>query len=155
MLPVALNHIFITAKIIRNKYAVQRHEQTHIENRERKETCTICGLKLFNKTNLYSHMQTHKENREKRHKCEFCSKAFYEKGPLNIHRRIHLGQMIPCTLCSKQFFRQIDLERHMSSHSATAINTDTKKIVSCTEIIIFVYIFIKELFLIVEIFRTL
>ncbi|TMW44381.1 hypothetical protein DOY81_010538, partial [Sarcophaga bullata] len=117
----------ICSKILHNKYAVQMHEKTHIENRERKETCTVCGLKFFDKRNLYSHMQIHKENREKRHKCEFCSKAFYDKGGLNIHRRIHLGQMIPCTLCSKQYFRQIDLDRHMSSHSATTINTDTKK----------------------------
>lgn len=106
------------------------HEKTHNENRERKETCTVCGLKFFDKRNLYGHMQTHKENREKRHKCEFCTKAFYDKGGLNVHRRIHLGQMIPCTLCSKEYFRQIDLDRHMSSHSATTINSDTKKRVS-------------------------
>lgn len=103
------------------------HEKTHLENRERKETCKVCGLKFYDKRNLYSHTRIHKENREKIHKCEFCNKAFYDKGGLNIHRRIHLGQMIPCTLCSKQYFRQVDLDRHMGSHSATTINTDTKK----------------------------
>ncbi|KAM7349575.1 uncharacterized protein ACRADG_008449 [Cochliomyia hominivorax] len=117
----------ICSKILHNKYAVQMHEKTHIENRERKETCKVCGLKFFDKRNLYSHIRIHKENREKIHKCEFCNKAFYDKGGLNIHRRIHLGQMIPCSLCSKQYFRQIDLDRHMSSHSATTINSDTKK----------------------------
>ncbi|XP_037822276.1 zinc finger protein 429-like [Lucilia sericata] len=117
----------ICSKILHNKYAVQMHEKTHMENRERKETCKVCGLKFYDKRNLYSHKRIHKENREKRHKCEFCNKAFYDKGGLNIHRRIHLGQMIPCTLCSKQYYRQIDLDRHMGSHSATTINTDTKK----------------------------
>ncbi|XP_046802249.1 zinc finger protein 701-like [Lucilia cuprina] len=117
----------ICSKILHNKYAVQMHEKTHMENRERKETCKVCGLKFYDKRNLYSHKRIHKENREKKHKCEFCNKAFYDKGGLNIHRRIHLGQMIPCTLCSKQYFRQIDLDRHMGSHSATTINTDTKK----------------------------
>lgn len=103
------------------------HERTHIENRERKETCKVCGLKFYDKRNLYSHKRIHKENREKKHKCEFCNKAFYDKGGLNIHRRIHLGQMIPCSLCPKQYFRQIDLDRHMGSHSATTINSETKK----------------------------
>ncbi|XP_065364145.1 zinc finger protein 39-like [Calliphora vicina] len=117
----------ICSKILHNKYAVQMHEKTHMENRERKETCKVCGLKFYDKRNLYSHKRIHKENREKNHKCEFCNKSFYDKGGLNIHRRIHLGQMIPCSLCSKQYYRQIDLDRHMSSHSATTINSDTKK----------------------------
>ncbi|XP_065363461.1 zinc finger protein 423-like [Calliphora vicina] len=121
------NICLICSKVFPSKYAAQAHAKTHIRNRERKETCKVCGLKFFNKPSLYAHKRIHNENREKKHKCDFCNKAFYNKGALNIHRRIHLGQMTPCSLCTKEFFRQIDLDRHMVSHSAAEINSNTKK----------------------------
>lgn len=122
--------MFVEAKVLTTKYKVILHEKTHIENRERNETCDVCGLKFYSKIILKSHMRTHLENREKPHKCEFCDKAFFYKGGLNVHRRIHLGQMISCSFCSKQFYRQVDLDKHMHSHSVARINSNTKQRVS-------------------------
>lgn len=130
MVPKYYVNNLVLAKILHNKYALQKHEKTHLENRERKAPCPICGVKFLEESYVKIHMQIHNQDRVKKHKCEFCDKAFYEKGSLNVHRRIHLGQMIPCTLCSKEFFRQVDLDIHMNSHSAAVINAETKKRVS-------------------------
>ncbi|KAM7348350.1 uncharacterized protein ACRADG_007704 isoform 2-T3 [Cochliomyia hominivorax] len=119
--------LYFLAKVFPKLSAAKLHEKTHGENRIRKETCDICGLKFFNKSNLRGHLRIHNSDREKKHKCDSCDKAFYNKSSLNIHRRIHLGQMIPCSLCSKEFLRQVDLDLHMNTHSATALNGVAKK----------------------------
>lgn len=68
-------------------------------------------------------MKIHDKNREKTFKCEFCDKAFFHRGACNVHRRIHLGQMVKCLICPKEFYRQVDLERHMQTHSHTPLHT--------------------------------
>ncbi|XP_013101295.2 zinc finger protein 236 [Stomoxys calcitrans] len=125
------------SKLIHNAYYLKRHEQTHLEDRERDVTCSQCGLKTFNKKALYIHMKIHDKNREKKFKCEFCDKSFFQRGACNVHRRIHLGQMVKCPVCPKEFYRQVDLDRHMQTHSQTPLHTavkpQTKYVVHCKE----------------------
>lgn len=113
---------------MKSKANLQRHELRHQENRERNFICSVCGFKTFEKTILTLHMRTHDRNREKKHKCEHCEKAFFNSGALTIHRRIHLGQMIKCSLCPKEFFRQVDVDRHMPSHSLAPLSTNNSSV---------------------------
>lgn len=121
------NFVF-PAKILQDAYALRMHELIHKEDREREVTCSICGLKTFTKRSLYTHMKIHDKNREKEFKCEFCDKAFFHRGACNVHRRIHLGQMIKCPICPKEFARQVDVDRHVQSHSSTPLHAAKPKV---------------------------
>lgn len=120
---------------------LMRHEATHLEHRERNVICPKCGIKLYTKMALSEHIKVHDENRQKEHKCEFCDKAFFHKGALNVHRRIHLGLMVKCQMCPKEFYRQIDLERHLPTHSAAPLqNKEIKKVIFLLIVNIGVYV---------------
>lgn len=116
--------------MLSSKYNAIEHEKIHLKNRERNEICKECGMKFYDKNALRCHMRVHIKNREKSKRCDYCDKAFYDSGALNIHRRIHLGQMVKCNLCTKEFYREVDLDRHMLSHSTTKIDREAKPQVS-------------------------
>ncbi|XP_073829675.1 uncharacterized protein [Musca autumnalis] len=126
------------SKILHNTWYLRRHEQIHKEHREREATCSECGFKAYSKKELNAHKKIHDKNREKKFKCEFCDKAFFHRGACNVHRRIHLGQMVKCPICSKEYYRQVDLDRHVQSHSNTPLHAAKPKpkfkyVVHCKE----------------------
>lgn len=115
--------LFHTAKIFYSRNHFTKHEETHME-RERTETCPICGLKFYTAKCLKNHLTVHDENRERKFKCEYCSKAFYTCGGLNCHRRKHLDEWWQCPVCPKKYSRQYELNRHMRTHEAVPVTED-------------------------------
>uniref|UniRef100_A0A1I8PR78 Protein krueppel n=1 Tax=Stomoxys calcitrans TaxID=35570 RepID=A0A1I8PR78_STOCA len=115
------------SKLIYKPSHIKHHEAIHHADRARDKVCNVCGFKTFTLHSLKNHMRTHDRNREKTFKCEFCDKAFFNRGACNVHRRLHLGLMIKCTLCPKEYSRQIDLDKHMVSHSHTALHSGESK----------------------------
>ncbi|XP_075154324.1 uncharacterized protein LOC142227962 [Haematobia irritans] len=111
------------SKLIYKPSHIKHHEATHLAERARDKVCTTCGFKTYTLTSLKSHMMIHEKNREKKYKCEFCDKAFFNRGACNVHRRIHLGLMLKCSLCPKEYSRQIDLDKHMVSHSHAPLHS--------------------------------
>lgn len=134
-----------SAKICRNSFVLRQHEDTHKEHRDRKEICTVCGFKTFTSTGLNNHMMIHEKNREKKYKCEFCDKAFFNRGACNVHRRIHLGLMVKCAICSKEYCRQIDLDKHMVSHSHAPLHCSNSVVRSIASPSVY-FINLKRLF---------
>ncbi|XP_061400040.1 zinc finger protein 33B-like [Musca vetustissima] len=115
------------SKIIHNASYLRKHEQTHMEYRERDVTCPECGLKTYSKKTLYAHMKIHDKNRERNFKCEFCDKAFFNRGACNVHRKKHLDDKMKCPLCPKEYYRRVDLDRHIQTHSHAPLHSDKPK----------------------------
>ncbi|XP_054655791.1 zinc finger protein 11-like [Dunckerocampus dactyliophorus] len=101
------------------------------------KTCPVCGKNFLRAAAMRRHQETHSENRDLRHKCAHCDKRFRDQYDMNRHNmRVHEREDINsntddtadvsslemldnknCSLCGKFFARQVDMERHMKSHS--------------------------------------
>ncbi|MEQ2194618.1 hypothetical protein XENOCAPTIV_000530, partial [Xenoophorus captivus] len=103
------------------------------------KTCPVCNKTFLRAAAMRRHQEIHNENRDLKYKCGSCDKRFRDQYDMNRHTmRVHeKGEMSnspkdeglgdPCTseisenkncsLCGKYFAREVDMERHMKSHS--------------------------------------
>ncbi|XP_061923098.1 zinc finger protein 11-like [Entelurus aequoreus] len=113
--------------------AAKRQRKKHPGNK----TCPVCGKNFLRAAAMRRHQETHSENRDLRYKCAHCDKRFRDQYDMNRHNmRVHEREepnsttedvvepgsleMLDnknCSLCGKFFARQVDMERHMKSHS--------------------------------------
>ncbi|XP_061663043.1 zinc finger protein 420-like [Syngnathoides biaculeatus] len=121
--------------------AVKRQRKKHPGDK----TCPVCGKSFLRAAAMRRHQETHSENRKLKYKCAHCDKRFRDQYDLNRHNmRVHerddananadeddanaddraAENEAPeesddknCPLCGKFFAWQMDMERHMMSHS--------------------------------------
>uniref|UniRef100_A0A1A8FWY4 Zinc finger protein 473 n=1 Tax=Nothobranchius korthausae TaxID=1143690 RepID=A0A1A8FWY4_9TELE len=116
----------VAAKRLRKKYSNNK-------------TCPVCNKTFLRAAAMRRHQETHNENRDFKYKCSGCDKRFRDHYDLNRHEmRVHekgefsksindedledpnafeVLETKTCLLCGKYFARQVDMERHMKSHS--------------------------------------
>nr|XP_054595769.1 zinc finger protein 14 isoform X3 [Nothobranchius furzeri] len=116
----------VAAKRLRKKYSNNK-------------TCPVCNKTFLRAAAMRRHQETHNENRDFKYKCSSCDKRFRDHYDLNRHEmRVHekgefsksindedledpnafeVLETKTCLLCGKYFARQVDMERHMKSHS--------------------------------------
>ncbi|XP_041637225.1 zinc finger protein 160-like [Cheilinus undulatus] len=114
------------------------------EKKQRKKypsnkTCPICNKNFLRAAAMRRHLETHSANRDLKYKCANCDKRFRDLYDMNRHNmRVHekedmsgdgkeeeltdpstsdMSENKNCALCGKYFARQVDMERHMNSHS--------------------------------------
>ena len=115
------------------------HQHHH---RKFKHLCTVCGEKLFHKSQFDTHMAQHSTVKPygcnickkvssstasqltqhlnrcmsggETHQCEMCGKKFASKGSLNQHKKNvhHQGTLFPCPHCDKSYQQTGSLYRH-------------------------------------------
>ncbi|XP_028307462.1 zinc finger protein 11-like [Gouania willdenowi] len=117
----------------------EEEESNATAKRQRKKysnskTCPVCNKSFLRAAAMRRHQETHDANRDLKYKCGSCGKRFRDHYDLNRHNmRVHekseleedvADPAIPdvleeknCSLCGKYFARQVDMERHMKSHS--------------------------------------
>ncbi|XP_077399360.1 uncharacterized protein LOC144034473 [Vanacampus margaritifer] len=100
------------------------------------KTCPVCGKSFLRAAAMRRHHETHSENRELKYKCDHCDKRFRDQYDMKRHNmRVHerdddvddeaaaepeapeMADNKNCALCGKFFARQVDMDRHMTSHS--------------------------------------
>ncbi|KAM9845722.1 uncharacterized protein ACBR49_010743 [Aulostomus maculatus] len=102
------------------------------------KTCPVCNKTFLRAAAMRRHQEIHSANRDLRYKCANCDKRFRDHYDMNRHNmRVHEKEEIGnnmieeeadpgtsdilehknCILCGKYFARQVDMERHMKSHS--------------------------------------
>ncbi|KAM4523626.1 uncharacterized protein V3H82_001804 isoform 2-T2 [Fundulus diaphanus] len=118
-----------------NADAAKRPRKNYPSNK----TCPVCNKTFLRAAAMRRHQEIHNENRDLKYKCGSCEKRFRDQYDMNRHAmRVHeKGEMSsspqdedpadPCTseaseskncsLCGKYFAREVDMERHMKSHS--------------------------------------
>ncbi|XP_034019424.1 zinc finger protein 11-like [Thalassophryne amazonica] len=103
------------------------------------KTCPVCNKTFLRAAAMRRHQEIHSESRDLRYKCANCDKRFRDQYDMNRHRmRVHereetngsakeddvgdpsaadTADSKNCVLCGKFFARNMDMERHMISHS--------------------------------------
>uniref|UniRef100_A0A1A7Y3W8 Zinc finger protein 473 n=1 Tax=Iconisemion striatum TaxID=60296 RepID=A0A1A7Y3W8_9TELE len=116
----------VEAKRLRNKYSNNK-------------TCPVCNKTFLRAAAMRRHQEIHNEKRDFKYKCSSCDKRFRDQYDLNRHTmRVHekgefsnsindedledpnafeIMENKTCLLCGKYFAREVDMERHMKSHS--------------------------------------
>ncbi|XP_061523668.1 zinc finger protein 420-like isoform X1 [Phycodurus eques] len=116
--------------------AAKRQRKKHPSDK----TCPMCDKSFLRAAAMRRHQETHSENRKLKYKCAHCDKRFRDQYDMNRHNmRVHerddedddanaddevgenealeMSDNKNCTLCGKFFAWQMDMERHMMSHS--------------------------------------
>lgn len=128
---------------LKRKALVEEADLT-AEKKQRKKysgnkTCPVCSKKFLRAAAMRRHLETHSANRDLKYKCANCDKRFRDLYDMNRHNmRVHEKEDFSitakeeelidpgtsdilenknCALCGKYFARQMDMERHMKSHS--------------------------------------
>ncbi|KFB44095.1 hypothetical protein ZHAS_00011930 [Anopheles sinensis] len=101
-------------KEFREKYLLQKHQETHVE--ERPHGCGVCGAAFKTSSSLSKHTQSHAE--KKRYQCTMCTQGFAYKTSLDLHLNWHNGvKPYECEFCSKRFSQRGNLKEHLRVHS--------------------------------------
>lgn len=101
--------------------------------------CPVCSKIFLRAAAMRRHLETHSANRDLKYKCANCDKRFRDHYDMKRHNmRVHekddmsngtkddesgdpgtseTSENKNCILCGKYFARQVDMERHMKSHS--------------------------------------
>ncbi|MED6276110.1 hypothetical protein CHARACLAT_000064 [Characodon lateralis] len=118
-----------------NLKAVKRLHSTFSKDK----TCPVCNKTFLRAAAMRRHQEIHNENRDLKYKCGSCDKRFRDQYDMNRHTmRVHekgemsnspkdeglgdpcsseISENKNCSLCGKYFAREVDMERHMKSHS--------------------------------------
>ncbi|KAK5876619.1 hypothetical protein CesoFtcFv8_025954 [Champsocephalus esox] len=132
------------SKRLQVKRKAKKESDSEAAKRQRKKfpnnkTCPVCNKIFLRAAAMRRHQETHSANREFKYKCSNCDKRFRDHYDMNRHNmRVHekdengtstkeeeeadpstseLSENKNCSLCGKYFGRQVDMERHMRSHS--------------------------------------
>ncbi|KAG7497828.1 zinc finger protein 14-like [Solea senegalensis] len=103
------------------------------------KTCPVCSKTFLRASAMRRHQEIHSANRDLKYQCANCDKRFRDHYDMNRHnQRVHEKEDVSnnskeedsgdpstsdmsdnknCGLCGKYFARQVDMERHMKSHS--------------------------------------
>ncbi|XP_069606680.1 oocyte zinc finger protein XlCOF7.1-like [Ranitomeya imitator] len=112
-----------TFKQNKNDQRDGEHQRDH--TRKKKCSCSECGKRFTDKTNLAIHQRIH--TGEKPFSCSECGKCFNKKAILIEHQRIHTGEKpFKCSECWKCFNKKTNLVIHQRSHTG-------EKPFSCSE----------------------
>lgn len=88
--------------------------------------CTICGIKLFNKTALKVHMRTH--SIERPFKCEVCDATFRHSFDVVVHKRLHTGERpFSCKFCDQTFIANTNMTKHLKAKHFEEYEKSRKK----------------------------
>ncbi|XP_073538478.1 uncharacterized protein [Phyllobates terribilis] len=99
------------------------HQRDHA--RKKTLSCSECGKRFTDKTNLVIHQRIH--TGEKPFSCSECGKCFNKKTYLVTHLRIHTGKKpFSCSECGKCFRHKTTFVRHQKTHTG-------EKPISCSE----------------------
>ncbi|XP_068995965.1 zinc finger protein 11-like [Embiotoca jacksoni] len=143
--PAAFQPLKQSKRLQLKRKALKDKKDSAMAKRQRKKysnnkTCPVCGKTFLRAAAMRRHQEIHDANRDLKYQCGNCDKRFRDHYDMNRHTmRVHeKGEMggggtkeedvaEPCTsemsdnksclLCGKYFARQVDMERHMKSHS--------------------------------------
>jgi KRAB domain-containing zinc finger protein len=105
-------------KILKNKYSLARHLQTHNKQFE----CRVCRQKFSLSFQLKAHLKTH-ENPQI-FNCKICYKNFSSRSNLKTHEKTHdkdRKKLHQCELCDYATANKQDLKRHLNVHDKNRI----------------------------------
>ncbi|XP_061570705.1 zinc finger protein 14-like [Cololabis saira] len=120
----------------KNDFAAAKRQRKKYANNK---TCPVCNKSFLRAAAMRRHQEIHDANRDLKYKCSSCDKRFRDHYDMNRHSmRVHERGEMPegfkeelpgdpctsdmfetktCSLCGKYFARDVDMERHMKSHS--------------------------------------
>ncbi|XP_041833320.1 zinc finger protein 420-like isoform X2 [Melanotaenia boesemani] len=103
------------------------------------KTCPVCNKTFLRAAAMRRHQEIHDTNRDLKYKCSSCDKRFRDnydliRHTMRVHKKGEMSKSVKdddsvdpstsetlenknCYLCGKYFARQVDMERHMKSHS--------------------------------------
>ncbi|KAK6015427.1 zinc finger, C2H2 type, partial [Ostertagia ostertagi] len=93
------------------------HVRRHINGRQ----CPTCGLAVQLPSDLHRHILVKHTERIKTLTCPECEKSFYCPTDLIRHSAVHAPPKELCTVCGERFRWKKQLDRHMTTHSVTAL----------------------------------
>ncbi|XP_024913138.1 zinc finger protein 14-like isoform X3 [Cynoglossus semilaevis] len=132
------------SKRLQLKRKALKEKDLEMARRQRKKysnnkTCPVCNKTFLRAAAMRRHQEIHSANRDLKYKCTGCDKRFRDQYDMNRHTmRVHekeelgnsskedssgdpttseMSENKNCSLCGKYFARQVDMERHMQSHS--------------------------------------
>uniref|UniRef100_UPI0037E782CB zinc finger protein 11-like n=1 Tax=Semicossyphus pulcher TaxID=241346 RepID=UPI0037E782CB len=142
--PAAFQPLKQSKRLQLKKKALKEERDSMAEKRPRKKypnnkTCPVCSKNFLRAAAMRRHLETHSTNRDLKYKCANCDKRFRDHYDMNRHNmRVHekedmsnntneegsvdpstsdMSENKTCALCGKYFARQVDMDRHMKSHS--------------------------------------
>ncbi|XP_067910331.1 zinc finger protein 585A-like [Heterodontus francisci] len=90
------------------------HHRVH--SRERPFTCSVCGKGFTQSSHLTEHQLAHTDKRP--FKCSDCKKSFKSRNDLMKHEHTHTGERpFTCSVCGKGFTLSSHLLRHQRFHT--------------------------------------
>uniref|UniRef100_W8AJU8 Transcription factor grauzone n=1 Tax=Ceratitis capitata TaxID=7213 RepID=W8AJU8_CERCA len=129
-----LTHLNLYAKIcdicgksLKNKEALQRHQEEHAGVQRSSVQCKLCNVELKTKYGLTRHMKTmHTKEYQTPQVCPVCSKV---SPTLRAHKShmeyMHSGKKHICNICDKSFKLPNCLREHMTTHTGEVLYTCT------------------------------
>lgn len=87
----------------------------HVDPKDYRFGCLICGRRFFKKHLLDVHNRTH--SGEKRYSCDICQAKFSLPQHVRVHvANIHNPKVVVCSCCGKSFTSEKYLQQHMLTH---------------------------------------
>ncbi|KAI8426866.1 hypothetical protein MSG28_014547 [Choristoneura fumiferana] len=115
-----LHYCNICHKELASQRTLERHKLNHSRSNV---TCDICKRDFTNKYRLQLHMRTHLEEQTSKQTdswkpiaCDLCNKVFKYRSKLRIHRH-SCAVWFTCNMCKKRFRNESDLIDHKKSHT--------------------------------------
>ncbi|KAM6962171.1 uncharacterized protein LKV04_021061 [Tautogolabrus adspersus] len=142
--PAAFQPLKQSKRLQLKRKALNEEKDLMMEKKQRKKypsnkICPVCSKNFLRAAAMRRHLETHSANRDLKYKCANCDKRFRDLYDMNRHNmRVHekedtsinakeedsidpstsdMSENKNCALCGKYFARQVDMERHMKSHS--------------------------------------
>ena len=102
-------------KIYEDHNALDVHLSSHLNRKDKRYKCLLCGIFCTSKSTMHKHLFRH--NGKKPFKCKICGRAFNIKYSLKRHLMTHTGEKpFGCSVCNKAFARKDYRDVHERSH---------------------------------------